>query len=258
LELVHTDIWGPASVKATSGAKYFILFLDDYSRYTWFYPLHTKDQALSTFKQFKLQVENQFDTRIKRIQSDNGGEFKCFMSFLQQFGILHRFSCPYQLKMDELRESIGTLLRLGWLCWLMLPYQCHFGNMLSRQLRFSSTECLARYSIMPHHISLFFTKNLTTDFLESLAVCVIHSSVLTTITSCSIDLSSALFLAIVSITKAIYVLILPLDESTLLLMLCLMNTNSLLLNLLLQQMTSQTSFFPSNYKCFYFFSFLFC
>jgi histone deacetylase 1/2 len=31
LELVHTDIWGPASVKATSGAKYFILFLDDYS-----------------------------------------------------------------------------------------------------------------------------------------------------------------------------------------------------------------------------------
>jgi len=95
LELVHTDIWGPASVKATSGAKYFILFLDDYSRYTWFYPLHTKDQALSTFKQFKLQVENQFDTKIKCIQSDNGGEFKCFMTFLQQSGILHRFSCPY-------------------------------------------------------------------------------------------------------------------------------------------------------------------
>jgi len=95
LELVHTNIWGPASVKATSGAKYFILFLNDYSRYTWFYPLHTKDQALSTFKQFKLQVENQFDIRIKCIQSDNGGEFRCFMSFLQQCGILHRFSCPY-------------------------------------------------------------------------------------------------------------------------------------------------------------------
>ncbi|KAL5544057.1 hypothetical protein UlMin_007841 [Ulmus minor] len=95
LELVHTDIWGPALVKSTSGARYFILFLDDYSRYTWFYPLQTKDQALPVFKQFKLQVENQFDAKIKCLQSDNGGEFRSFMTFLQQSGIFHRFSCLY-------------------------------------------------------------------------------------------------------------------------------------------------------------------
>ena len=75
LELVYTDIWGLASVKSTSGAKYFILFVDDYSRYTWFYSLQTKDQVLPIFKQFKLQMENQFDTKIKCLQSDNGGEF---------------------------------------------------------------------------------------------------------------------------------------------------------------------------------------
>ncbi|RVX04050.1 Retrovirus-related Pol polyprotein from transposon TNT 1-94 [Vitis vinifera] len=95
LELVHTDLWGPASVKSTSGARYFILFLDDYSRYTWFYPLQTKDQALPAFKKFKLQVENQFDAKIKCLQSDNGGEFRSFKTFLQQTGIFHRFSCPY-------------------------------------------------------------------------------------------------------------------------------------------------------------------
>jgi len=145
--------------------------------------------------------------------------------------------------MAELRESIGTLLRLGWHYWLMLPYPCHFGNLLSRQLHFSSIECLARYSIMPHHISLYFTKNLIIGFLKYLVVCVIHSFVLTITTSCSIDLSSARFLAIVSITKATYVLTLLLDESTLLLMLCLMNTNFLLLSLLLQQMPSQTRSF---------------
>jgi len=95
LELIHIDIWGPASVKSTSGVKYFILFLDDFSRYTWFYPLHRKDQALSMFKQFKLQVENQFDDTIKYVQSDNGGEFKSFITFLQQAGIVHHFSCPH-------------------------------------------------------------------------------------------------------------------------------------------------------------------
>ncbi|RVW45084.1 Retrovirus-related Pol polyprotein from transposon RE1 [Vitis vinifera] len=95
LELVHTDLWGLASVKSTSGARYFILFLDDYSLYTWFYPLQTKDQALLAFKKFKLQVENQFDAKIKCLQSDNGGEFRSFKTFLQQTGIFHRFSCPY-------------------------------------------------------------------------------------------------------------------------------------------------------------------
>lgn len=95
LELVYTDIWGPASVTSTSGAKYFILFVDDYSRYTWLYLLQSKDQALPIFKQFKLQVENQFDAKIKCLQSDNGGEFRSFMSFLQESGVLHRFSCSY-------------------------------------------------------------------------------------------------------------------------------------------------------------------
>jgi histone deacetylase 1/2 len=47
------------------------------------------------FQQFKLQVENQFDDNIKYMQSDNGGEFKSFITFLQQAGIVHHFSCPY-------------------------------------------------------------------------------------------------------------------------------------------------------------------
>ena len=89
LELVYTNIWGHASVKSISGAKYFILFVDDYSRYTWFYSLQTNDQTLPIFKRFKLQMENQFDMKIKCLQSDNGGEFRSFMSFLQSVGIAH-------------------------------------------------------------------------------------------------------------------------------------------------------------------------
>ena len=95
LELIHMDIWGPASEKSTSDAKYFILFLDDFSRYTWFYPLHIKDQAFPMFQQFKLQIKNQFDDNIKYMQYDNEGEFKSFITFLQQAGIVHCFSCPY-------------------------------------------------------------------------------------------------------------------------------------------------------------------
>ncbi|KAL5545398.1 hypothetical protein UlMin_005085 [Ulmus minor] len=95
LELVHTDTWGPAPLLSTSGARYFILFVDNHTRFTWLFPLQTKDQALKAFIQYKILAENQFNGKIKAIQSDNGGEFKVFARFLQSHGIAHRFSCPY-------------------------------------------------------------------------------------------------------------------------------------------------------------------
>ncbi|KAL5537784.1 hypothetical protein UlMin_045380 [Ulmus minor] len=95
LDLIYTDIWGPAPLLSTAGARYFILFVDDNTRYTWIFPLQTKDQALKTFIQFKQLVENQFERRIKSLQSDNGGEYRSFSNFLSTHGILHRFTCPY-------------------------------------------------------------------------------------------------------------------------------------------------------------------
>ncbi|KAL6346953.1 hypothetical protein AAG906_006013 [Vitis piasezkii] len=130
LELVYTDIWGPASVTSTSGAKYFILFVDDYSRYTWLYLLQSKDQALPIFKQFKLQVENQFDAKIKCLQSDNGGEFRSFMSFLQEFGVLHRFHVltthPKMGELNKHRHVVET--RLALLAHAGLPLNFHGNN----------------------------------------------------------------------------------------------------------------------------------
>ena len=74
----------PAPVISTTGARYFLLFIDDFSQFSWLYPLHSKDQALPTFFKFKTLVENQFNSRIKCLQSDNGGEFLAFSSFLDK------------------------------------------------------------------------------------------------------------------------------------------------------------------------------
>ncbi|RVW25398.1 Retrovirus-related Pol polyprotein from transposon RE1 [Vitis vinifera] len=95
LELIHADLWGPAPVPSSTGARYFLLLMDDYSRFVWFYLLPTKDQVHSTFVQFKTLVENQFQTTIKCLQTDHGGEFIALTKFLSLHGILHRFSCPY-------------------------------------------------------------------------------------------------------------------------------------------------------------------
>lgn len=75
LALVHTDICGPMEVMSMGGSKYFLLFVDDYTRYIFVYFLQNKNQALKCFKNFKALVENQSNKKIKTLRSDNGLEF---------------------------------------------------------------------------------------------------------------------------------------------------------------------------------------
>lgn len=70
LELIHTDLWGPSPTISKEGYKYYIHFVDDYTRYTWIYPLKTKVEALQVFVLFHKLVERQFSTKLKIVQSD--------------------------------------------------------------------------------------------------------------------------------------------------------------------------------------------
>ncbi|KAH9646466.1 retrovirus-related pol polyprotein from transposon RE2 [Citrus sinensis] len=66
-------LWGPALTLSIQGYKYYISFVDDYTRFTWIFPLKTKVEAFPVFKVFKAQVEKQLDKPIKCLQSDWGG-----------------------------------------------------------------------------------------------------------------------------------------------------------------------------------------
>ena len=94
LQLIHSDLWGPAPIVSSNEYKYYIHFIDAYSRYTWVYLLKAKSKALQTFINFKTQVENEFNCKIKAFQSDWGVEFRTFASYLTTHGISHRLSCP--------------------------------------------------------------------------------------------------------------------------------------------------------------------
>ncbi|RVX10653.1 Retrovirus-related Pol polyprotein from transposon TNT 1-94 [Vitis vinifera] len=114
LALIHTDLWGPAPSTSITGARYFLIFIDDYSRHTWIYFLSTKDQALQSFITFRKMVENQLQTTIKCIQSDNGGEFLAFKPYLEAHGILHQFSCPHTPQQNGRAErKIRHLVETG-------------------------------------------------------------------------------------------------------------------------------------------------
>ena len=57
LELVHGDLCGPITPATPAGNKYFLLIIDDFSRYMWIVLLKTKDQALQDFRIVKMAAE---------------------------------------------------------------------------------------------------------------------------------------------------------------------------------------------------------
>ena len=75
LELIHCDLWGPFPIPSTVGFCFYISFVDNYTRFTHIYPLKQKNEALSTFIQYKNLVENKFEKKNKTLQSYWGGEF---------------------------------------------------------------------------------------------------------------------------------------------------------------------------------------
>lgn len=92
---MHFDLYGLAPIESNHSFKYYINFLDDYSHFSWIFPLKTKGEVLSVFKQFKIMVEKLLDASIKTLHTDGGGEFMAFGNFLKEQGITHLFSCPY-------------------------------------------------------------------------------------------------------------------------------------------------------------------
>ena len=50
LDLAHSNVWGPVPVSARGGVKYFITFIDDYSRKVWLYLIKEKSEVFIQFR----------------------------------------------------------------------------------------------------------------------------------------------------------------------------------------------------------------
>lgn len=85
---------GPALVQSSQFMRYYVIFVDQCTRFTWFYPLKHKSDFYSVFVNFKIIVEKQFDKPIKILQCDGGGEFSKteFLNFLAANGIIRHNS----------------------------------------------------------------------------------------------------------------------------------------------------------------------
>lgn len=112
LHLVHMDICGPLPEETPGGKKYFITFLDDYSRYSDVILLERKSEAKSVIKSQFAYMERQTGKHVKGVRTDNGGEFISddLRDYFKEKGINHQKTVAYTPEQNGRAERLNRTL----------------------------------------------------------------------------------------------------------------------------------------------------
>nr|GEX17948.1 Gag-Pol polyprotein [Tanacetum cinerariifolium] len=111
---------GPMHIESINGKRYVLVVVDDYSRYTWVFFLHSKDEASDVIISFIKKTQVNLQIQVQRVRNDNGTEFKnkTLAKFFDEVGITQQFSAartPQQNGVVERRnrtlvEAARTML----------------------------------------------------------------------------------------------------------------------------------------------------
>ncbi|CAI5954196.1 unnamed protein product [Closterium sp. NIES-64] len=119
LQTLHMDVWGPARVCGQGHERYFLLVVDDYSRYTTVFPLRSKGEVtgvlIDWIRAARLQLRESFgsDFPVLRLHSDRGGEFSSdlLQAFCRARGIRQTFTLPASPQKNGIAERhIGMVM----------------------------------------------------------------------------------------------------------------------------------------------------
>lgn len=72
------------------GYKYLLTCVYAFANYTWTFLSNLKSEVYVTHTHFITHIANQFNTTLKIVQTNGGGEFQPLLPFFTQHGIVHR------------------------------------------------------------------------------------------------------------------------------------------------------------------------
>ncbi|KAJ9563192.1 hypothetical protein OSB04_008352 [Centaurea solstitialis] len=119
-DLIHSDVWGPAPHPSMGGARYFVIFIDDHTRFTWIYLMKHRSELPQLYITFARMIQTQFSKPIKILRADNAMEYKesSLLAFLRSQGTISQYSCPgtspqngrAERKHRHILDTVRTLL----------------------------------------------------------------------------------------------------------------------------------------------------
>ncbi|CAI7870183.1 unnamed protein product [Closterium sp. NIES-53] len=122
LQTLHMDVWGPARVSGQGHESYFLLVVDDYTRYTTVFPLRSKGEVSAVLipwiRTVRLQLRERFgqDLPVLHLHFDRGGEFSSDLlrDFCRGEGITQSFTLPDSPQQNGIAERrIGLVMEVA-------------------------------------------------------------------------------------------------------------------------------------------------
>lgn len=106
LQLLHGDLCGPISPPTPSGNRYFLLLVDDYSRFMWLSLLPSKDGAAAAIKRIQAAAERKSGKKLRALRTDRGGEFLVhhFADYCAELGVRRETTAPYSPQQNGVME----------------------------------------------------------------------------------------------------------------------------------------------------------
>nr|GEY93935.1 hypothetical protein [Tanacetum cinerariifolium] len=115
LYLLHMDLCGSMRVQSINGKRYVLVVVDDYSRYTWVFFLHSKDEASEVIISFIKKTQVNLQLQDQRVRTDNGTEFKN--------KTLAKFFDELLMSSEQEKPNIKFFRMFGCRCYLLNDYE---------------------------------------------------------------------------------------------------------------------------------------
>lgn len=117
---IHSDVC-EMPTRSYGGCKYFVTFIDDYSRHVKVYCIKAKSDVMNAWCKYQRLMERQIDAKIKVLRSDNGGEYLSaeFKKHLEDCGITHETSVPRSPAQNGVAERQNRVLQEMVRCMLL-------------------------------------------------------------------------------------------------------------------------------------------
>jgi transposase InsO family protein len=112
LEHMHGDLCGPMTPATPGGRRYFLLLIDDLSRYMWVTVLGSKGEAVNAIR----RAEAECGRKLRVLRTDNGGEFTAaeFASYCVVEGVQRHYYTPYSPQQNGVIERCNqTVMRIA-------------------------------------------------------------------------------------------------------------------------------------------------
>jgi len=105
-------VCGPFSVASTAKHRYYVIFVDEFSRKCWIFFMQKKSETFSKFCEFKALLEKESGKQVKALKSDNGGEYISgeFKYFCSTEGIRRELIAPHNPQQNGVAEQKNRMI----------------------------------------------------------------------------------------------------------------------------------------------------